>query len=107
MKLMVVKMDDVRAVFARRGITGGDVDAAIAALPAWDWLSAKKITIADYIRDLDSDTDLLQYLNALIGEYADDGPGFEYLSTEDISFIVPASMSPADVANITASYKGE
>lgn len=107
MKLMVVKMDDVRAVFARRGITGSDVDAAIGALPAWDWLSAKKITIADYIRDLDSHAALLQYLNALIGEYADDGPGLEYLSDEDISFIVPASMSPADVANITASYKGE
>lgn len=107
MKLMVVKMDDVRAVFARRGITGSDVDAAIDALPAWDWLSSKKITIADYILALDSRTALLQYLNALIGEYADDGPGFEYLSDEDISFIVPASMSPADVGNITASYKGE
>lgn len=53
MKLMVVKMDDLRAVFAQWGITGSDVDEAFAALPAWDLMTTKAVTITDYVRGLD------------------------------------------------------
>lgn len=103
MKLMVVKMDDVRAVLAQRGITGGDVDAAIAALPAWDLMTAKAVTITDYVRGLDM-VGLEQFLNALISVYVDYGDGL-YISLDDTKWVLD-QLAPSEVAEALANHKG-
>lgn len=103
MKLMVVKMDDVRAVFAQRGITGSDVDAAIAALPAWDLMTAKAVTITDYVRGLDV-VKLEQFLNALISEYVDYGDG-RYISLDETKWVLDR-LAPSEAAEALANHKG-
>lgn len=103
MKLMVVKMDDVRAVFARRGIAGSDVDAAIAALPVWDLMTTKAVTITDYIQGLDV-VGLEQFLNALISEYVDYGDG-RYISLDETKWVLDR-LAPSEAAEALANHKG-
>lgn len=103
MKLMVVKMDDVRAVLAQRGITGSDVDAAIAALPAWDLMTTKAVTITDYVRGLDV-VKLERFLNALLSEYVDYGDG-RYISLDETKWVLD-QLTPSEVAEALASHKG-
>lgn len=103
MKLMVVKMDDMREVLAQRGITGSDVDAAIAALPAWDLMTTKAVTITDYVRGLDV-VGLEQFLNALLSLYLDYGDG-RYISLDDTKWVLDR-LAPSEVAEALASHKG-
>ena len=103
MKLMVVKMDDLREVFAQWGIMGGDVDAAIAALPAWDLMTTKAVTITDYVRGLDV-VKLEQFLNALLSEYVDYGDG-RYISLDETKWVLDR-LAPSEVAEALANHKG-
>ena len=103
MKLMVVKVDDAREVFAQWGITGSDVDEAFATLPAFDLMTTKAVTITDYVRGLD-EVKLERFLNALLSEYVDYGDG-RYISLDETKWVLD-QLTPPEVAEALANHKG-